>query len=131
MDTCRKLLKLFHPECPDVTDDKLSKMCSNGAYDWVDIRGDVKGYGRVGLVIDNGWDTTYMYGTGWSLSDFELRQPKLQFKIWRSVIDKDHRPYPNSQEESVLLNPEYTRILQEAGYRTKTAGEWMDEYYSD
>ena len=140
LKTMRQILELFHPNAPKIDDNKLTSMCKNGAYDWVYISGNIPNYGRVEVAIDNGHDTTGMYGTGWKLKDFEERQPKMVFNIWRcsgdklptndlTNFDKDLREFKNS--ESYKLRPKYTEILKSAGYQTLTAKEWMTEYYDD
>ncbi len=140
LNTMRAILYLFHPEAPAVDDKKLADMCRNGSYDWVGISGNIKGYGKIDILIDNGHDTTGMYGSGWNIEDFEERQPKMVFNIWRTSMDKmptndltvydqSSREFTNS--ESYKLRPQYTKIITNAGYETLSAKEWMEEYYSD
>ncbi len=140
--TCKKILLLFHPDIPDITDDKMKTLCRNGNYDWVSIEGNIPKYGRVSLIIDNGHDTSNLWGSGHTIETFIERQPKLTFSIWRTVLDVKYKGNDTGidiwdenlkvfKNERYLLTPKYTEILTAAGYETKAANEWFKEYYKD
>ena len=140
IDTCKKILLLFHPDIPDITDDTMKKLCHNGSYDWVAIEGNIPKYGRVSLMIDNSRDPSFLIGEGHTINTFNERQSQLVFDIWRTVLDvkyeSTHTDVWDSKlntfiNERYLLRPKYTEILTEAGYTTKTAQEWFEEYYKD
>ena len=141
LETCRKLITLFHPKCPYIDDKQLSNMCRNGNYHWVEIVGNVKDYGKIDLIISNKDDTSNLIGGGHTIKGFEKRQHQLQFSIWRSTLDVnyvssnysvfDHTINEFTDNESYILRPKYTSILKESEYETMTSTEWMDEYYSN
>jgi hypothetical protein len=140
LETVKKILLLFHPEIePIIEGFDLSKFIRRGAYHWMDIRGGLGKFGRCDLVISDMDDPTGLYGQV-PKREFELAVHRLQFNIWRTILDskptndlsgfdKELKEFTNS--ESYILRPQYTKILKDAGYRTKNADEWFKEYYRD
>lgn len=139
LNTVRKLLLLFHPEVK-VTDEQLGKMIKRGSYNWMYIEGKVKDYGQISLIIDNQHDTSNLWGSGWKLGEFKKRHHRLQFRIFRTALDKfpadvledyDEELGVFKASESYKLYPLYNIILKDAGYRVMTAKEWFEYFYKD
>jgi len=139
LQTIRQLLVLMHPDL-DVDDAKLHSMTGKGSYTWVQVQGQVKGFGYVGININN-MENDVLTGRQPD-SAFTNHQKDLKFSMWRSAIDVRYNPAVSIGDfiegegefmysESYLLRPAYTKILLDAGYSTASASEWMKYYRSD
>lgn len=128
--TARKLLAIFHPLLV-ITDKQLGKMLKKGNYNWIEICGRIKGYGYIHVCIDYMHDPTLLFGPNHKLSIFQERQPQLQFHMWRIVTDKCYSREDCSRKIADLHSQIAHMTLLQAGYKTATAKEWHDYYYSN
>jgi len=127
-DTCRAILKVFHPELAELPDVQMKKLIRKSSYTWYSISGSVKKYGFINVVIDNGFDPTFMIGPQ-ELQAFKDRHSTLTFNVWQIVDDckfpdkVDGKPvYPSEKSK------ECAKILFDAGYRVMTVEEWYEDY---
>lgn len=124
--TARKLLLLYHPSLDSIDNERLMKLVSRGNYHWVQIYGRVKGYGDIGICIDD----CYLQGF-WGKQPKEAfikRHKDLRFHVWRTVFDHTHH---ECEVSNTALCQQANKILIEANYRVKTVDEWFTQYYND
>ena len=124
--TARKLLLLYHPLLHWLEADKLMKLVSRGNYHWVQFYGHVKGYGHIGIGIDD-CNIQGFWGQR-PKEDFVKYHKELKFHLWRTVFDYRHHKCETSD---TALDMQAGQILAEAGYRVKTVDEWFTQYYND
>lgn len=116
LDSARTILNLFHTV--DITDENLLKICNQKS-----IHGRIKGYGFVDIVIDDGFDPSYLSGEV-AFSTFEKLAPNLKFRAFTTLLDSN-RNLSNITNISDSIH----EFLISKGYRTLNAQEWFIKYY--
>ncbi len=129
LDTCRELLYLFHPDIPNISDERLEEISKLKDFKRVlRIEGDIAHYGYVSLALMDCFcdDSTISYSS--HIEKIKLRQDDFQFDMWR--MQNDCLSHKNKlknwcdikkeylDSEACILRSEYTEILTNAGYRT-------------
>jgi hypothetical protein len=141
-ETIWKIIKVFHPNIPEV--DKKGKSLKESIeistpYDWVAIGLNYPG-GRVHISITN--CKHHFYGSSITSKNYieAVEANKVRFNVTVHSMDSTYEEidynYDKNLEEFInsvswIKYPEYRDILVNAGYDLKPTKEFMRYYYED
>lgn len=141
-ETLWKIVKVFHPDAPDSAKENFTAYLK---YDWVTVKVDVRGYGTIAIGINNCNHNMSGDSIDERSYEFALEDKMVEFQAWRFVSDRFYgekeaeaemlRQKPKGDYESFFesfrLLPTYKKILVSAGYRYKSADEFLQYYYKN
>ena len=132
-DTLWDIVKIMHPGIPDTVtnnkgenlDVKEVRMKAKALYNWVVIEFRVKGYGMICIIIDNSYSLDFLHGPNITKERMQevLDKGRVEFRVSRSVLDKDHYPYNPFETFDAVIS-----LLKEK-YSVINADEWYSYYY--